>query len=297
MKILNISCSILLVISFFANVYSQDSVEQYRIEMRRQMEIQRREKEAIERLRAGMENINRSKETPSFVLHPESVLPKPNERDRQAISVDNELLITHSKFLKQKFTGIFRLHDSADCNDAAVIVDMNSICPNGYPGKATAYSFRIKGYQFKYLSDLSIKDSKLDMTGVHKLSVITSLGNSSLDKLNLSSDGVKQLVELEPPTKKEDLQKYSKLIGKGVNVGNRIYSTNADLKLNQTYLLRVIAFKGIPKSAGISKYPAWKNDERDDVIIVFRTLKINEDKSWIILWKELARKDAPKITY
>lgn len=301
MKLRNLN--FLLLLFFSASIHGQiatnaTAAEERRIEQRRQMEERRRQAESYARLRNISERraILRGNVVNDAFL---SSLPKPSKKDRQAIAIAEDILTTYGEFLKQKNTGIFRLHDASGCDEENYVVSVDSACPNAYPGKATAYSFRIKKYQSKIHSDIFLDDSKLHTKGFHALGIISSLGDQSLDNLNLSSDGVKQLSELEPPKKMEDFQRYSKTIAKGVQVGNHIFSNKAQLKSGQTYLLRVIAFKGsyVSRRNKSSAPIVWKNDKRDDVIVVFKAVRENEDKSWSILWKELARKDALKIDF
>ncbi len=271
--------------------------EQRRIEQRRQMEERRRHDESFARLRRISERRELLRENTVYGAPLPSGLPKPSEKDRQAIAVAEDTLTTYGEFLKQKNTGVFRLHDASGCDEEKYVINVDSACPNAYPGKATAYSFRLQSYQWKPYSDIFLEDSKLHVRGFHMLGIISSLGDQSLDNLTLSSDGVKQLFEIEPPEKMEDLQKYSNIIANGVQVGNYIYSNKAQLKSGQTYLLRVIAFKGSSVSGNHESFAriVLRNDKRKDILVVFKAVRENEDKSWDILWKELARKDAPKI--
>lgn len=273
--------------------------EQRRIEMQRRMQENRRRDEAFARLRNISEgNTNSNPNVANGTLFPNE-LPKISKRDRQAVAVADDVLNTYSEFLKQKNNGVFRLHDASNCSGSNYIFDLNSPCPNAYPEKAAAYSFRTKKYQGKFLSDIFLENSKIYIKGFQTLGIISLLGELPLEDLTLSSNGVKQLFELEPPKIKDDFQHYSKMISGSVQVGDHIFGDKIQLESNKSYLLRIIAFKiseaSHSKKSIISQI--IESDKRDDIILVFKAVRQNEDKSWIIVWKELARKDAPTINF
>lgn len=282
------------MLALFAHVQGQviehtNNARDREFEMRRRAAEQREQENARNRLR-NLSTI------PTPVRELPRGLPKPSEKDRRAISIDKDLLITYKEFLSQSNTGIFRIHDGFGCNDDGKILDINSDCPNAYPGKATAYSFRIKNYQSKFFSDIALQQEQLSAKGFHSLGIISDFGNQPLDELTLTNDGIKELDALEPPKNMEDFQKYLKLIGKGVSIGNYAFSNTVLLKSEHSYLLRVIALKGSLKSSK-TDFPFWGEDKRDDITVVFRAIREKNDKSWIIVWKQLKRKDAPKIDF
>ena len=299
-----VKLNFLLLLVFSLNIYGQYPTnptpeDNRRIEQYQRERERTRQAESYARL-SDIDARRRARRNPADNPLFPRLLPKPTEKDRQAIAVAEDLSVTYGAFLKQKNTGIVRLHDAANCNEEKYVINADSACPNAYLEKATAFSFRTRGYQSKAYSDIFLEDSKLHLKGFHSLGIFSRLADQSLDDLNLSSDGVKQLIELQPPTKTEDFQKFSKTITKGVQIENHTYNASVQLESGQTYLLRVIAFKDSKKTRDNNKSSVphfFKKDKRDDITVVFKAVRENDDKSWVLLWKELARKEAPKIDF
>lgn len=292
----------LLLLTFSAAVYGQapstpSPEEERRIEQRRQQIDRARQEAELSRLRKISERESLSDGKVPVLTVGYKLILKPSKEDRQRVSIPDDVAATYEKFLKQDNTGIVRLHDAGFCSEQRSVINVKDNCPDGYREKAVAYSFRNKDYQWRHFSDVFLQDAKLYIKGFLVFGVLGSLGEPSLNDLNLSSDGVKQLYELNPATKLEEYENHSKIIAKGVQVKNHIFSSHTQLKSGQTYVLRAVAFDGAFKSrrSKSAKPLFWEEDNRDDVIVVFQAVRENDDRSWIILWKELSRKNAPKL--
>jgi len=225
-------------------------------------------------------------------------LPQPDKDDFDQIAVMAEDREKFGAVLKQKNTGIFKLFDAIDCDEETYLLDARQSCPNGFIGKATSYSFRVKKYREKSFSDIFLEDERISIRGFNVLGIITELGEIPLEALSLTAPGVKELSELKPATRISDVKRHLKLIQKGVQVGDYIFRSSAKLRLNNTYLLRSIAYKSkaVPDiKKTFFTFESWSKDKRDDVIIVFKCIRKNDDKSWILVWKELTRTDAPEL--
>lgn len=294
---------LLLLLLFSPNVYGQyptnnpSPEENRRIEQRQQQIDRVRQTESFSRLRRISDREAIRRRVSWGLGNVSNRALKPSEEDRRRVSIPDDVTATYQKFLLQENTGIVRLHDAIVCSVERIIVNVNDNCPNAYPDKATAYSFRIRDYQRKHFSDVFLEDGKLYVKGFLLLGVLSELGDQSLDDLSLSSDGIKQLHELKAPLKQQEYEKYSTAIANGVNIENHVFGNQIPLKTGRTYLFRTIALDAAFKSrfSKSVKPLFWEKDKRDDVIVVFQTVKENEDRSWIILWKELSRKNAPKI--
>ena len=91
------------------------------------------------------------------------------------------------------------------------------------------------------------------------------------------------------------------LLKDGIKVGNQTYSDSVTFSQNNTYAIRVIAYK-LP----LGRFPATSGDvlafyndrgKRADLIVIFRGIRQDEDGSVTILWKELSRKKARSISF
>jgi hypothetical protein len=166
-------------------------------------------------------------------------------------------------------------------------------------GKAASYSFRVRKYREKSFADIFLEDESLSVRGFNVLGIMTELGEVPLESLTLSAPGVRELFEMKPSERAADLKQHVKLIRQGVQVGDHVFRSSVRLKPDRTYLLRSIAYKS-KSMPDIKKtfftYESWSDDKRDDVLVAFRCVRKNDDNSWILVWKELDRKDAPNLS-
>lgn len=224
--------------------------------------------------------------------------PEPNKEDLEQIAVPAAAREKFGALLKQKDTGIFKLFDALDCDEEDYLLDARRQCPNGFIGKATSFSFRVKKYREKSFSDIFLENENISVRGFNVFGIIAELGEIPLEKVTLSLPGVRELSELRPATRVSDLKRHVGLLRKGVQVGDYVFRSSAKLKPNTTYLLRSIAYKS-KSMPDIKKvlftFDSWSKDKRHDVMVVFHCVKKNDDNSWVLVWKELARTNAPEL--
>lgn len=218
--------------------------------------------------------------------------------DIRAIEINEEDLRRFDNFLRQAKTGIVRLHDAAVCVPNKNIIKADSNCPNNVAGKATGYSFRRDDYSFSALSDIFFSKNAFSAPGMFTIGIFSRLGDrAEIDAQTAASYGVKQLVEFTAPETQEEAVRLYALMKKGAVVGGSVYKSSAEFKLNETYVLRSVAYRGkmLKKDGGASKENAIKADERADVLIVFRPIRKHDDGSVTLIWKELNRQPVPKL--
>ena len=264
---------------------------------RRQMEDLQRQDEEVARLRTITE---RRQTTADLIRNNDNIFIKykPNltKEDINAIAVSPEDLRTFAGFLKQPGTGIIRLHSAEICTPEKLVIHATGNCPNNVEGKATGYSFREKDYKIKALSDILFANNKLSSAGIFTIGLLSNLGDIDINNLNLTSNGIKQLAEYEPANDKTEMAKEYQLFTKGVQVGDNIYKRETEVKENNSYVLRSIAYKGkLIAGSGVNKINFLADDNRKDVLVVFRIVRTHEDGSITLLWKELNRKPSPKV--
>lgn len=219
-----------------------------------------------------------------------------SERDKELISMNPDDRASFAAFLDKPETGFFRLHDSDNCDEKSLIINTKEPCPWNIVGKATAYSFRKGKYQRAYFSDIRLRDSVIQIVGVNVLGFLTTLGNVELDKLNLQSDGIRPMAQYQPTEDVSEASALFRAVAKGFSVDSFVYKIQLPIKENTTYALRCVAFDTrIYKTVNGFKINVLQGDKRGDVTVVFRVIRKYEDGSYGILWKELQRKDAPKL--
>lgn len=213
---------------------------------------------------------------------------KPTEKDLEAVAVSAEDVSRFAAFLKQPRTGIFRFHDISKCEESQKVYNVEEPCPAHIPEKGSAYSFLEEDYEFKLLSDISLEKSIFRVRKLGTLSFLTDLGSVSIENLTLNADGIREMAEFVPSVDKKVVVAQYKIASKGFQVGKHIYKTSHPLKENSTYALRSIAYRMQSPNMSIKT-------KRLDIIVIFRVVRTHGDGSVSILWKELQRKDAPKL--
>lgn len=218
--------------------------------------------------------------------------------DVRAIEINEEDLRRFDGFLKQPKTGIVRLHNASVCVPNKNIIQADSPCPNNITGKATAYSFRSDDYSFAALSDIFFTKNTFLAPGRFIIGIFSRLGaKAEVEVQTTASDGIKQLVEFTAPETQEEAERLYTLMKTGAVVGSSVYKSSAEFKLNETYVLRSIAYRGktLKKEGGEIKENSLESDERADVLIVFRPIRKHDDGSVTLIWKELVRQPVPKL--
>jgi hypothetical protein len=227
------------------------------------------------------------------------------------IAPADEIESRHRAFLAKKKTGIIRLVNPGNClSDIKVhpstgyrgLEKLLRECPVKFiGGEAASYSFRSLDYVPAYKADIEVKDGIMFSTGLLNQTIFVDLGNVDLDNIDLASQGLRFLTSFVPSRRDTEAAEQSEELRKGIAENDLTYRNFLRLTENHTYVLRSIAYRGkvlVSSSTGIRyEYNKLQDDTRKDVIVAFRVSKIEPDKSIILLWKELERKDSPKMEF
>ena len=219
-----------------------------------------------------------------------------NQRDLILLSPDEEFSTKYADFLKQKQTGLIKLIVDKGCDQAFEIINSDPHCLKyDMPGAGASYSFRVKNYRVKRLSDLTFTGNKLSSEGILTNSIFVNLGRVELDNLTLKSAGINILKGFEPPTNIEQANKLTYLLEKGIQGENYLFTNKIDISKGDTCALRSIAYKGNSyQTVKDITYDEFEFDQRKDVIIIFKI--VNFDKETLtLLWKELDSRKSSKI--
>lgn len=215
-------------------------------------------------------------------------LLQPNEAD----------LIRYAAFLKNPNTGLIKLFPDIGCEDNANIVRADANCLRSIPMSAF-YSFREEEYTAAFLSDIRLKNDVLVTDGLLTQGILVALGDIALENVSLASSGLRFLTEFKPANRSEEALKQAKELIKGIKSDDYLYRRSQPALENTTYALRVTAYRGsfIQTFRGIT-LDMLAGDERVDITIAFRVLRKDEETgNFTLLWKELLRKDAPKVIF
>ncbi len=133
---------------------------------------------------------------------------KPSKKELKNLLPSDAILTQYKNFLQQSDTGIFKLSADSNCDANLKVVVANEGCVlNNIPGAGTAYSFRVKSHRMLHLSDLVLDKNVIRTGSLLQQGIMVNLGNIELDKISAESAGLKYLVDFEPSTNNEELQK------------------------------------------------------------------------------------------
>jgi hypothetical protein len=218
----------------------------------------------------------------------EELKARATPKDIEAVQVEKEDKARFAAFLKQPRTGIFRLHDIANCEESEKVYNVEEPCPSHIVDKGSGYSFHEEDYDYRLLADISLEKANLRIRKIETLSFLTNLGDVPIENLTLAASGIREMAEFVPSLDKKEVLAQHRIASRGFQVGKHVYKTSRPLKENSTYALRAITYRIENPSVSIKT-------KRLDVIVVFRVVRAHDDGSVSILWKELQRKEAPKL--
>ncbi|MBS1794854.1 MAG: hypothetical protein JSS81_13425 [Acidobacteria bacterium] len=226
------------------------------------------------------------------------------EKIRALLLPAPEDLETYKAFLDRPKTGIFRLFSFYDCYSKNLI-RTDGPCAD-FIEDSWSFSFRWKTYN--NLSDVALVDGQIQTGSFFTQGLIVALGDVPLDNLSLASDGIKDLVEFKPAATFDEARRHSKKIKEGFDFAGFRFADRLTPEVGRTYALRSIAYRphkwppiflrpGDKLVRADARFFGIRYDVRDDLIVVFRVIRKDADGNLTILWKELQRRDAPKIKF
>jgi len=300
---------LLLGCVFYSTGKGQNSDAAERERQRREAERARQRYEAD--LNRRMKEMNElMNPTPAAIyVKPAPQVPSLSKEERTRIKAmlapNAEDAAKYKDFLRQKNTGLFRLFPDFDCHQEKNVIRVDGNCANLVPGSWN-YSFRQKNYSDIDFWDVRFKDENLISKGFLSQGMLVRLGNVPLENVSTASGGIKFLLEFKPGTLLEEAKKQFAQIEKGIEADGYKYTNSIKADENTTYAMRVVAYRDKINNRGLSDkitsgdfkyFYLNSNDKRIDLTVAFRVVRRDADGSITILWKELNRREAPKIVF
>ena len=226
-----------------------------------------------------------------------------SERIRLARRIDAADYSRYSEFLKAEKTGLVKLFPDYDCVEKNVVrVDGNC---KSFVFASSSFSFRTGGYAHPYYSDLGFNNDEIFSNAFFSQGIIVSLGDVPIEEVTSGRDGLKFIFDFQPASDPSEARKMAARVKAGIQNGEFTYSEGVRPAENTTYGLRSIAYNVANSLPPVSdttsmselRFHTLSLDKRADVIIVFRIVRKGADGSLTIVWKELERKEAPKIKF
>ncbi len=220
--------------------------------------------------------------------------PHPEDRERFAA------------FLAGPGTGLVRLLPDDDCIQN-LVVRIDGACANHVEG-GSGFNLRARATTGP---DLRIERNDLVADGFFALSGLVEMGDIDIETVSLDSNGVALLASIEPATTLKQARTQVQEVMRGRNMNGLLYSNRIGYALNTTYALRVVAFDagntgykllgrdryGAGDQKLREKFAAVRDDNRSDVIAVFRVTRIDEDGSVTLIWRKLREIRSPKLRF
>ena len=222
---------------------------------------------------------------------------KQSKEQKQRLLPNNEDLVKHAQFLEQPDAGIFRLLPDLNCDENPLVIRADEQCLRAIPD-SSFYSFREREYTRELLSDIRLENNHLITNGIMAQGILVSLGDVSLENVSLKSEGLAFLNAYLPHSSATEAQKQFLEIAKGVSAGNYTYRKAFPVKVNTTFAMRIIAYRGsIYRTFRGYRYDLLEGDKRIDLTLAFRIIRKSADGGITLLWKELERKKSPRIEF
>jgi len=226
-----------------------------------------------------------------------------SERIQLARRVDPADHARYSGFLTAGKTGLFKLFPDYDCVTANV-VRTDGACAN-FIMASSSFSFRTGGYIHPYYHDLGFNHGEILNSAFFSQGIFVSLGSVPIEDVTPTHDGLKFIYDLQTASGPAAAKATAARFKSGVEFGGYTYSDHIVPVENTTYALRSVAYDVANSLPAISektssseiRFHTLALDKRADVIVVFRIVRKGADGSLTIVWKELDRKEAPKIKF
>jgi hypothetical protein len=237
---------------------------------------------------------------PAFVnieSYVREVYRKPTKKELETVKLDPRVLAKYEEFLKLPHTGLFRFLPDEGCYENQEIVSANEKCLNAtMPGNGTSFSFRMQNYRARRFADLSLSGNNFVATGIFAHGILVKLGELPVESVNSETPGMGYIMNFEPVTDLRAAKEIGAMLTKGVKRDGFSYGQTIPIVENATYAIRSVAYRGQTfRTIKGAIFNEIDFDKRADVVVVFKVVERSADGSICILWKEISRKEAPKI--
>lgn len=302
-----LKCLLLIMIgcAAFVSISGQTSEHERKIEEQNQERSRRLRESTREKQIQDLRKLNHKVNLGRPPEKKMTLTEKEKKKIKAALAPNAEDTAKYKEFLDQPKTGLFRLTPNLRCS-SQFVVRADKDCENStYAGEY--YSFRDNDYSGEAFFDVTLKEGNLAVGGFLSQGILVRLGDTALDKITLSSGGVKFLSDFVPQTDNNAAKRQFAEIARGVSAGEYKYSKSEKALLNQTYALRIVAYQIENKlrinldeyemTADKGNFYAMGDTDRVDLTLAFRIIRRDADGSISVLWKELNKKNAPKMIF
>jgi hypothetical protein len=255
---------------------TRDSLER---KVERQAENDRRQVEIQSRLKKDSSESNKN-----YL----PVKPKRSKEQDALLRPDVKNFDKYASLLQQPKTGLIRLLPDRGCQSDNKVIRAAEQCSNYIPG-SSFYSFREKEYTLEGLADIVYRNGVLISNPYYAQGLLTILGDVLLENVSPESEEIKILSQYQPAVDEDAALKQFAELSKGIINGKQLLRNTVPVGENITYALRVIAYRGDFFQTLLEE------DERKDILLIFRVVQDEKDKGITLLWKEFFKKESPRL--
>ncbi len=180
----------------------------------------------------------------------------------------------YTQFLKNRKTGIVKLLDLSNCDNRIVAAnDTRCLEVPQIIGNGSLYSFSARSYLNLRAMDIRLEDEKFSVWYPLNYALFSELGDVPLETLNLTEEirALKQFVITKDVSK---IAAQKKHFEKGVNIGGRLFTGEATVQNETTYLLRSGKYQLMQRAF-------------EETIVAFRVIRKDADGSVVLIWRKM----------
>ena len=193
--------------------------------------------------------------------------------EKRFLAPSEEDQTTYADFLRLPDTGLIRLlprekYDTEAYKDGTKYLTMR--------GGGAYYSFSRLTHEYGFGSDIELDHGRLS-TGFAgaDYGLLTDLSDTPLENVSLESAAGQVFANYSPAEDEPRARIEQRRTSEGATSNGVSYKRSQQVRLNSTYLLRSV------------------NYGRSDVLVAFRIVRIDNDDSVTILWKQLKKYPTP----
>lgn len=206
-------------------------------------------------------------------------------------------------FLKREKSGIFKLFPDLGCVSKNVI-RITGKCEHFVP-MSSSFTFRTNAYSDDIYHDIHFENDRILSKSFFSQGIFGVIGDEPIEGVTLAHPGLRFLSDFPSATDPKMAARDAAQLQAGVDSGGYRYADHVIPRENVTYALRMIAYrlenglKPLSDETTMNEmmFLSLAFDKRVDITVAFRVLTRDEYGGLTIVWKELDRKNAPKIKF
>lgn len=217
--------------------------------------------------------------------------------------VDPASVDSYIAFIKSPNSGVFKIFPDLECVTPKV-VKLDGDC-RGFVPESSHFSFRQRGYGPALYHDLGYGEGIFRSRGLLTQGVFADLGDIPIESLTKASPELAPLAAIVPAANFSEARSAAASYSQGVTAGDLKLADTVEPKEGKTYGFRIIAYRianAFPpptEATGIDELQlmSLEYDKRADLLVVFRVVKQEANGGIVVVWRELDRREAPKIKF